>query len=387
MVAELAGSGRGERLAHLRGQTSELVSAVEALVAAESPSTDHVLLEACAALISRLGADALGAPAQVVRVDGQPHLEWRFGSRTRVALIGHYDTVWPAGTTASRPFALLGDRMTGPGCFDMKGGIVQLFAALATLESLEGVSVLLTSDEELGSPTSRRLVEDVAAGAGAALLLEPAGAGGSLKVSRKGTGMYTLAVSGRASHAGLEPEKGANALVAAAHLVLALEQIARPELGTTVTATMASAGSASNVVPAAATVEVDVRVLDPAEAPRVDAAIRALDPAGAVAGTSLVVHGGPNRPPMPASASAELFERAAACAQRLGLAALEGVAVGGGSDGNFTAAVGTPTLDGLGAVGDGAHAVDEYALVSAMPERAALLAELVTDLLREGSRN
>ena len=303
------------RLARLRRQNDLMVSAVGALVAAESPSSDRDLLERCAAVVSSVGADATGAPGQIVRVDGQPHLEWRFGARTRVALIGHFDTVWPAGTLASRPFAVVGDQMTGPGCFDMKAGIVQLFAALSTLESLDGVSILLTSDEELGSQTSRRLVQDVARHARAALLLEPAGDGGALKTSRKGTGMYTLEVSGRAAHAGLEPEKGANALVAAAHLVLALEAIARPEIGTTVTPTMASAGSVSNVVPASATVEVDVRVLDPAEAGRVDADIRALSTATSVDGTTLVVRGGPNRPPMPASASSALFAHASSCAR------------------------------------------------------------------------
>jgi glutamate carboxypeptidase len=202
-----------------------------------------------------------------------------------------------------------------------------------------------------------------------------------LKPARKGTGMYPLRVSGRAAHAGLEPEKGANALVGLASILLAVGDVARPGIGTTVTPTMAVAGTATNVVPAAASAEIDVRVQAPGEAERVDAEIRAL--VTTVAGTSLRVEGGPNRPPMPASSSAVLFERAQACARSLGLAPLAGRAVGGGSDGNFTAAVGTPTLDGLGAVGAGAHADDEYVWLPGMPERAALLAELVESLQRD----
>jgi glutamate carboxypeptidase len=262
----------------------------------------------------------------------------------------------------------------------MKAGIVQLVEALANLDTLDGVRVLLTADEETGSLTSRGLIQDTARASRAALVLEPS-IEGMLKTARKGTGMYTLRVSGRAAHAGLEPEKGANALVGLASILLAVGDVARPGIGTTVTPTMAVAGTATNVVPAAASAEIDVRVQAPGEAERVDAEIRAL--VTTVAGTSLRVEGGPNRPPMPASSSAVLFERAQACARSLGLAPLAGRAVGGGSDGNFTAAVGTPTLDGLGAVGAGAHADDEYVWLPGMPERAALLAELVESLQRD----
>jgi glutamate carboxypeptidase len=295
-----------------------------------------------------------------------------------VVVVGHFDTVWPAGTIDRWPFERTGDTVTGPGAFDMKAGIVQAFEALATLDDLSGVAVILTSDEELGSPTSRRLVEAAARGAQAALVVEPS-VGGALKTARKGTGMYTLHVAGRAAHAGLEPEKGANALIEAAHLVLAVQAVGRPELGTTVTPTLASAGSASNVVPASATIEIDVRVAVAEEAGRVDADIRAL--ATTVPGTTVTVDGGPNRPPMPPSASAGLLPLAQRAAERLGLDSPGGAEVGGASDGNFTAGVGTPTLDGLGAVGDKAHGEGEYAIVSAMPERAALLAELIADLL------
>jgi glutamate carboxypeptidase len=296
-----------------------------------------------------------------------------------VLLVGHFDTVWPAGTLGRWPFARNGDTVSGPGAFDMKAGIVQLFEALATLDDLAGITVVLTSDEEVGSPSSRSLIEEAAGEGGAALVLEPS-ADGALKTARKGTGMYTLRIAGRAAHAGLEPEKGANALVGAAHAILALEAIARPEVGTTVTATMAQAGTATNVVPAQATVEVDVRIADPDEAARVDTDVRAI--VVPVVGTTLTVDGGPNRPPLAPTASQGLFERAQRCAQQLGIGALAGVHVGGGSDGNFTAAVGAPTLDGLGAVGGQAHAEGEFVRVEKMPERAALVAELTAELLR-----
>jgi glutamate carboxypeptidase len=257
----------------------------------------------------------------------------------------------------------------------MKAGVVQALHALATLDDLDGIEVLLTTDEEVGSQTSRALVEEGARRARAALVCEPAADGGALKVGRKGTGMYTFVVTGRSAHAGLEPEKGANALVEAAHLVLAVGPLGRPEVGTTVTPTVAAAGTATNVVPAEARLEVDVRVAEPGEAERVDDALRALT--ATVPGCRLEVRGGPNRPPMPATSGAGLWGRARAIAAALGLPALTGVSVGGGSDGNFTAAAGCPTLDGLGPVGGGAHAASEHVVVAAMPQRAALLAELV----------
>jgi glutamate carboxypeptidase len=362
------------RLDHLRQREAPMLDALGGLVEIESPSTDGDALARCAAAVSALFATRLGrAPA----VAGA-HLHWSGGGPARVVLVGHFDTVWPIGTLQRRPFAVADGVARGPGALDMKAGIVQLVEALATLDDLRGVDVVLTADEELGSLTSRTLVQDAARGALAALVLEPAGAGGALKTARKGTGMYSLHVHGRAAHAGNEPERGANALLALAELVLAAGRLGRPELGTTVTPTMASAGMASNVVPAEASAELDVRIEHPAEAARVDADVRALAPT--VAGTTVTVDGGPNRPPMPASASTALFARARACAERLGLGPLGGVAVGGGSDGNFTAAAGVPTLDGLGAVGGGMHAEDEHVLVATMPERAALLAELVDDI-------
>lgn len=367
-----------DRLALLTGRLGAMVDELAGLVEVESPSEDLAACRAMADCVADVGAGMLGARPEVLQADGRVHLRWRFGPTGRVLLVGHLDTVWPLGTLGRRPFRLDADVATGPGCFDMKAGVVQALHALTTLDELDGVELLLTTDEELGSQTSRHLIEEGARRARAALVCEPSADGGALKLGRKGTGMYTLVVSGRSAHAGLEPEKGANALVEAAHLVLALGLLGRPGIGTTVTPTVARAGTATNVVPAQARVEVDVRVSEPGEAHRVDAAMHEL--AATVPGCRLEVLGGPNRPPMPDSTSASLWARAQAIAADLGLPALAGVSVGGGSDGNFTAAAGCPTLDGLGPVGGGAHAEDEHVVVSAMPQRAALLGALIASI-------
>ena len=370
-----------DRLALLRSRTPQMLDQLGALVSIESPSADTAACADCARAVAELGRELLGDAAEVVEAaDGHTHLRWRFGGGSpQVVLVGHFDTVWPMGTLQRKPFTAGGGRATGPGVFDMKAGIVQGFHALSTLDSLDGVAVLLTSDEEIGSVSSRALIEETARGARAALVLEPS-AGGALKVARKGVSMYRLTVHGRAAHAGLEPERGVNALLELAHRVVALGALARPELGTTVTPTVAQAGTTSNVVPAAATLDVDVRALQPDEQRRVDDEINAM--ATTVAGAEVVVDGGPNRPPLPPESSRELFARAQAVAERLGIATpLRGVTVGGGSDGNFTAAVGTPTLDGLGADGDGAHAEHEHVLVESLAERAALVGALVEELL------
>jgi glutamate carboxypeptidase len=261
----------------------------------------------------------------------------------------------------------------------MKSGLVLGLHALASLDDLDGVTLLVNSDEEIGSLSSRGLVEETAYGAAAALVLEPA-VHGALKTARKGVGFYRLSVAGRSAHAGLEPENGANALVALAAALGTITTLGDPSTGTTVTPTTASAGTARNVVPDAASAEIDVRGESTDELERVDAAIRSLQPT--VAGTAFNIGGGINRPPLAQESSVALFARASGIAERLGLAPLRGEAVGGGSDGNFTAGIGVPTLDGLGAVGDGAHARDEHVIVDSMPERAALVAALVEDLLK-----
>ena len=365
--------------ARLRDRTTAMVDQLADLVRIETPSSD---LAACAAgieVVRQIAAAVIGDGGEPVVSDGRTHVRWRMPAapgRQPIALIGHVDTVWPLGTLARWPFAVddAGGTATGPGCFDMKAGIVQLLHAVAALPDPVGLEILITSDEEVGSPTSRSLIEEVARMSAAALILEPSH-GGALKIGRKGTGFYRLDVAGKAAHAGLEAEKGANALVSLADVIGRVGAIARPAAGTTVTPTLAAAGTAANVVPASAHADIDVRVAEPSEADRVDNEMRAL--ATTVAGTTLTVSGGPNRPPLPATASEALFELARMAANDLGFRALDGVFVGGGSDGNFTAAVGCPTLDGLGALGGGAHAEGEHVDIDAMPQRAALLAAII----------
>ena len=369
-----------ESLGSLRDRQSLMTSQLEELVSHESPSEDLGLLEICAGAVSSLGATLVGSSPSVVESGGRHHLVWRRrpSADPAVVLVGHYDTVWPAGTLARWPFSVTDGIATGPGAFDMKAGIVQMFHALSVLDPDIPVAVVLTADEELGSQTSRALIEEVARPARAALVLEPS-VRGSFKVARKGTSMYSVHMDGRSSHAGLEPEKGINATIELAHQVLALSMLGAPDLGTTVTPTVVAGGTTTNTVPAHAQVEVDVRATEPSEQQRVDAAVRALAPV--LAGASLRIEGGINRPPLPNSASSTLFELANKVAAALGLGPYGGVAVGGASDGNFTAGIGVPTLDGMGADGDGAHAEGEHVVLSAMPERAAVLAGVISALI------
>ncbi len=347
------------------------------LVRVESPSSDLAALAASARTLADLVARRLGAPAELISGPTGPHVSWRAGD-PRILVVGHHDTVFPLGTLARRPFAVDGGRATGPGVFDMKGGIVQAIHAIASLADPSGVELLITADEEIGSPGSRGLIEQRARACAAVLVLEPSADGGALKIGRKGTGTFDVVVRGRAAHAGLEPEKGVNALVEAAQQVLDIATFARPDLGTTVSPTMATAGTADNVIPAHAHVKVDVRVTNGDEARRIDAAMRSLVARHPAA--SIEVTGGLNRPPMHPDAAEELFAIAVDVAREHALAPVQGVVVGGGSDGNFTAAIGAPTLDGLGAVGGGAHADDEHVLVDTMPGRVSLLAGIITRL-------
>jgi glutamate carboxypeptidase len=263
----------------------------------------------------------------------------------------------------------------------MKAGLVQMFHALASLRALDGVCVLVNGDEELGSPTSTELVTEAARSCAAAFVLEAsADPYGALKTARKGTSRYEVVVHGRAAHAGLEPEKGVNAAVELAHQILAIADLAvgssDPLLGApTITPTLLSAGSSQNSVPALATVAVDVRVPTRETQDRIDDLIRHLPTH--LPGARVTVEGGPRRPPMEPASSAGLFALAAEIATDLGQAPLQGRAVGGASDGNYTAGVGCPTLDGLGGVGSGAHADTEHVLVGQMVARTELLAGLV----------
>ena len=351
---------------------------VRLLVSCESPSKDIDRLNEHARHVSSLMTRLLGSPPELVESPFGPHIHWRGGSDPRVLILGHHDTVHPVGTLNQHPFVVDGDIARGPGIFDMKAGIVQAIHAVASLADRSHVEILLTADEEIGSHASRALLEERALACGAVLVLEPSADGGALKIGRKGTGTITLSINGRASHAGLEPEKGINSLVELAELIPQIVSIARPEIGTTVTPTLASSGTADNVVPALTTCAVDVRVAIPEEKPRVEAAFAALRLQHPEA--ALTISGQIGRPPMHESAATELFSIAERVAQHIGLTDLSGVVVGGGSDGNFTAAVGVQTLDGLGAVGGGAHSDSEHIVVSTLPMRAALLAGLCQEL-------
>ena len=361
-----------------------MLADLSVLVEAESPSRDVDRLTVHARLVSGMMVRLLGFAPDLVASPVGPHIHWRGGGEPRVLILGHHDTVHPAGTLAARPFSVTGGIAAGPGVFDMKAGIVQALHAVAALADRSGVEILLSSDEEIGSRESRALIEERALACGAVLVLEPSADGGALKTGRKGTGTFEVRVRGRASHAGLEPEKGINSLVELANLIPQIVAIADPSRGTTVTPTVASAGTADNVVPENASCFVDVRVAVPEEKPRVEAAMAALR--GSVPGTEVEVLGGIGRPPMHESAAAVLMGIAAQVAAEAGIENLDGVVVGGGSDGNFTAAVGVQTLDGLGAVGGGAHSADEHVVVAEMPHRAALIAGLCQRLSSMASR-
>lgn len=347
------------------------------LVECESPSSSLAAVAASAEVVAALGARLTGAEPERLVVDGRTHLRWRFGP-PGVLLLGHHDTVWPVGSLIEHPWRVVDGRAYGPGCFDMKAGLVQLFHALAGLSSLDGITVLVTGDEELGALTSRPLLHEEAARASAAFVLEASADGGALKTARKGVAWYEVKVTGRAAHAGLEPWNGVNAAVELAHQIHAIAALDRGPAGATVTPTLTTAGTTANTVPAAATVHVDARVPTAAEARRVDDGLAALRPV--LDGARVEVVPGPRHPPFEPSSSASLFALARSVADRLGLGPLASAHVGGASDGNIVAGDGTPTLDGLGAVGARAHAPGEYVLVDELPRRAALLAGLVDEV-------
>ncbi|MFF1278170.1 M20 family metallopeptidase [Streptomyces marokkonensis] len=367
-------------VAHMTAALPRMLAGLESLIRCESPSADLGAVAASADVVAEVGASLLGVRPERIVIEGRAHLRWRLGGGPpRVLLLGHHDTVWPIGSLDRHPFSVVDGVLRGPGCFDMKAGLIMAFHALAALPDPSGVILLVTGDEEMGSPTSRGLVEEEASRCAAALVLEASADGGALKTGRKGVSLYEVGVRGRAAHAGLEPDRGVNATVELAHQVLAVSALPDPARGTSVTPTVLVSGTTTNTVAEAGRFAVDVRVADEAEQSRVDRAMRTLRPV--LPGARLDIGGGPNRPPMEPAASAELFARAVAVAGRLGLPEPVGTAVGGASDGNLTAGVGTPTLDGLGAVGGGAHADDEHVLVAELPCRSALLAALTDDLL------
>jgi glutamate carboxypeptidase len=350
---------------------------LEALVMTETPSSDADRLRAAHELLQQWGSEALGRRGEERSVSGTPHLYWDAAGQRRVLILGHVDTVFAAGTTQTRPFSVARDRATGPGVFDMKAGLVIAFEALGEVMDTSHVAVLVTGDEEVGSLTSRALIEEVAAECAAVLVLEPS-LDGALKTGRKGGSFYRIAFGGRAAHAGLEPERGHNALVELARFVDWCAGVADQESGTTVTPTAASAGGAVNVVPSAAELVVDVRAASLVELERVHRALHARAPVDP--GVQILVHGGINRPPLEPRTSTDLVELAQKVAVRIGTDPLRTASVGGASDGNFTAALGIPTLDGLGADGGGAHSDDEWIRVSSLEPQVRLVAGLIDEL-------
>lgn len=368
-------------LAFCTSRLDWLVDTTEALVRLESPTPDKAAVDACGREVARR-MEALGAAVERLpsRTTGD-HLRVVFGGGDgQIMLLGHIDTVWPVGQLQRMPVRRDGDRLYGPGVFDMKAGIaLGMLAAAAATERDAGLSrrvvMLLTSDEERGSGTSRALVEAEARRSAAVCVLEPALPGGALKTGRKGAGEFEVAVRGVAAHAGLEPERGASAISELAAQIGALANLADPERGVTLNVGVVEGGSRPNVVAEHARAVVDVRVEKAADARRIAEDIRRLQPVDPR--TSLIVRGAINRPPLERTADvARLFETARDVARALGRELDEGMA-GGGSDGNFTAALGVPTLDGLGAVGDGAHALHEHVDASQLPWRAALVAGLL----------
>lgn len=354
-----------------------MLRALERLVALESPSLDKTRCDRCADEVAALfSAVVAGRLYRHRRDQAGDHLEIVVGEGpSPILVLCHHDTVWAAGTLERLPFRIDGDRVTGPGCYDMKAGIVQTAFAIATAHARRPITVLCTADEEIGSTTSRSLIEERARAAAAVLVLEPALTGGRIKTARKGVADFRLRIRGRAAHAGVEPENGVSAIEELAHQILRIKALADPTQGTTVNIGLVRGGTRSNVVPAEAEAAIDVRLATAAEATRVSAALQALPPV--LRGAVVHVEGGLDRPPMERTEGvARLAALAKGVAREMGFE-LDEASTGGGSDGNFTAALGVPTLDGLGPDGGGAHADTEHLLISSWLQRTELLARLL----------
>ena len=377
-----------------------LLDFIEALVAIESPSDDPAAVNRCGAeLASRL--EALGGALTRVSSSTAPlrqgyggqaggqagdHLRASFGHGPRqLLLLGHFDTVWPIGQLTKMPLRREGGRLHGPGVFDMKAGIgLATLATRAVMAAggLDGCQVVMlwTTDEEVGSTTSRALIEAEAQRSEAVLVFEPSLPGGALKTSRKGVGQFEMLVRGVSAHAGLDPGKGISAVRELARQIVAIDDLQDPARGVTVSVGVIAGGTRANVVPAEARAIIDARAVTRADAERLERTMKALAPH--IEGATVEVTGGFDRPPLERTADVvRLFEQAQLVAKELGLTLEEGSA-GGGSDGNFTAALGVPTLDGIGAVGDGAHALHEHVEIDALVPRAAVIAGLLARLSR-----
>jgi glutamate carboxypeptidase len=372
-------------LSYLVQELPDALRFLEHCVSLESPSFDKPLVDVLVQFIGSRFAN-IGGNIEYVQSDRfGNHLLARFPGKTdrRILLLGHTDTVWPAGETGKRPFKVDGGKAFGPGVFDMKSGIVLIWMALRALKNTRGgltnpVTVLLNSDEEVGSNSSRALIELEASACCAVFVMEPSLPEGVLKTARKGVGHFTVKAIGKAAHAGIDPLKGINAVEEIARQIIKLQQMSDIARGTTVTVGIVKGGTRSNVVPAEAAADVDVRITSLKEADRITAAIKALT--AELPGARLEIRGSINRPPMERSSdTVRLLDVARRVGAQIGVDIKEG-STGGASDGNLTSALGIPTLDGLGAVGDGAHAMEEWVEINSLPQRAALVAGLIEDV-------
>ena len=353
-----------------------MLSALEKLVRLESPTEDLAACRAVIELASQIALDVLGTPAQIREVNGRPVFWWG-AQNPDVIVLAHLDTVWPKGSFQSL-WSIKENVASGPGIFDMKAGFIQ---GLFAMKGIDGsVALVATSDEETGSTTSKEFIKEISAKAKAVLVVE-ATLNGKVKTGRKGTAMYQVKIHGKASHAGLEPEKGVNATVEMGHAILAISGFENKELGTTVVPTMLRSGNTTNTVPDLAVLDIDVRSFSMAELQRVDAALRNLSAVNSAARYEIT--GGFNRPPLETTSTMALYERAERVAKALGMPPLGHASVGGASDGNFAAAAGAQVLDGLGAVGDGAHAAHEWVDITTLENRSALLHALIKDILND----
>lgn len=374
----------------MAGHRQELIEDLTTLVEHETPSDDLDLLRAGAAhldgwLRSRIGTPLLAKIYRGGEFGDCFCYEWLSprGSSRWVTALCHYDTVWPSGTLADWPVTIDGDRVSGPGAFDMKAGIVQFAWAVACCDRLglprPNVRLILNGDEELGSPVSRPVIEASVSATEPVLVFE-ASAGGALKTARKGVGIFGLEAHGVEAHAGLDPAAGVSAIDEIARAIVSLHGAADPGRGTTVNVGTVRGGTRANVTAGEASISVDIRISSRDEAARIDRVLASLRPRQSRA--SFRVAGAWNRPVMErTTATAALFARAQAVAATMGLELRE-TSVGGASDGNFAAALGAPVLDGLGAFGDGAHARSEWVSIDGMLERASLVAALLADLAR-----
>ena len=372
-------------LKHLCTKLPAMLERLKELVCCESPSTEKAAADNCAALAARIW-NSRNAEVEILEQRHRgAHLRITFApsiasKRAQLLVLGHYDTVYASGILEKMPFRIAGGKVFGPGVFDMKAGIVQALFAVRALQELNApppkkIVFLWTSDEEIGSESSRKLIESEAKRSDAVFVLEPSlGAKGLLKTARKGVGEAEIIVHGRASHAGLAPEKGANAIHELALQIARIKTWNNLRRGISVNAGVIEGGTRTNVIPDRAKAVIDLRALRIADMRAIEKHLHSLKPI--LPGTKLAIRGGFSRAPLERKHSATLFQRAQSLAEQMGLK-IDECTAGGGSDGNFTAALGIPTLDGFGAVGDGAHSPGEYIIAKTMPERAALLAAML----------